>query len=213
MQIKIFRLPLGIANYYIFFLSIFYRFQAELYVNLMDEDSGDYSDDKVDEYDVEQSIDDLGTIAIDLTEDDPVKINPKTSYDMCNNNGKKLSDFKSGETNSNITLEKTCVKSVIYDDNPDDEENGDIVAKLLDPFEQLEREFNWDEVAAIKPPSAFSSGQQGSGPIDSRSKISQFSKNTQDNIPPNRRTAADRVIDSSQLKSYNQVYTNSTPRR
>lgn len=30
------------------------------------------------------------------------------------------------------------------------------LAKLLDPFEQLEREFNWDDVT-IRPPSAFSS--------------------------------------------------------
>lgn len=31
------------------------------------------------------------------------------------------------------------------------------LAKLLDPFEQLEREFNWDNVTCIRPPSAFSS--------------------------------------------------------
>ena len=31
------------------------------------------------------------------------------------------------------------------------------MAKLLDPFEQLEREFNWDNVTCIRPPSAFSS--------------------------------------------------------
>ena len=31
------------------------------------------------------------------------------------------------------------------------------LAKLLDPFEQLEREFNWDDVTMIRPPSAFSS--------------------------------------------------------
>ena len=30
------------------------------------------------------------------------------------------------------------------------------LAKLLDPFEQLEREFNWEDVT-IRPPSAFSS--------------------------------------------------------
>ena len=31
------------------------------------------------------------------------------------------------------------------------------MAKLLDPFEKLEREFNWDNVTCIRPPSAFSS--------------------------------------------------------
>ena len=30
------------------------------------------------------------------------------------------------------------------------------LAKLLDPFEQLEREFNWEDVT-LKPPSAFCS--------------------------------------------------------
>ena len=31
------------------------------------------------------------------------------------------------------------------------------MAKLLDPFEQLEREFNWEDVTTLKPPSAFCS--------------------------------------------------------
>ena len=31
------------------------------------------------------------------------------------------------------------------------------LAKLLDPFEQLEREFNWEDVTTLKPPSAFCS--------------------------------------------------------
>jgi hypothetical protein len=29
------------------------------------------------------------------------------------------------------------------------------LAKLLDPFEKLEREFNWEEVTPLRPPSAF----------------------------------------------------------
>lgn len=175
----------------------------------MDEDSGDYSDDKVDEYDAEQSIDELGTIAIDLTEENPVTINPKTTYDMCNNKDESFSEFKSDQNNSKIAFERSSEKSIIYHNNiadDDDEENGDLVAKLLDPFEQLEREFNWDEVAAIKPPSAFSSGQQGSGSVDSKVKISQFSKNSKNKIQPNRRM-------TTEINSYNQVYTNSKSMR
>ena len=33
------------------------------------------------------------------------------------------------------------------------------LAKLLDPFEKLEREFNWEEVTPLRPPSAFSTSQ------------------------------------------------------
>jgi hypothetical protein len=29
------------------------------------------------------------------------------------------------------------------------------LAKLLDPFEKLEREFNWEDVTTLRPPSAF----------------------------------------------------------
>jgi hypothetical protein len=35
-----------------------------------------------------------------------------------------------------------------------DREHFDL-AKLLDPFEKLEREFNWEEVTPLRPPSAF----------------------------------------------------------
>ena len=31
------------------------------------------------------------------------------------------------------------------------------IARLLDPFEQLEREFGWESTGAIRPPSAFCS--------------------------------------------------------
>ena len=74
-----------------------------------------------------------------------------------------MSDINGEQRNLNTDFENLSNKHVSLDISSDqDEENGDIVAKLLDPFEQLEREFHWDEVTAIKPPPAFSGGQKSS---------------------------------------------------
>ena len=56
------------------------------------------------------------------------------------------------------------------DGEDDDELNDDLVAKLLDPFEQLEREFNWDNVEAIKPPSAFNTANSSIKPPNIENK-------------------------------------------
>ena len=151
-------------------------------MNLLDEDIGDYSDSKTDEYDIDQSIDDLGTISIDFTEDNPVTINQKDDYNKCNNNRKKLSDINDEQRNLNTDFENSSNKTVSLDISSDqDEENGDIVAKLLDPFEQLEREFHWDEVTTIKPPPAFSGSQKSSRSTKNIKSIIQSSKDKETN--------------------------------
>ena len=99
-----------------------------------------------------------------------------------------------------------------HDCNDEDEENGDIVAKLLDPFEQLEREFHWDEVAAIKPPPAFSGSQHNSEKIDSQTKTSKNSKDAKPSVPSRRNKSTEEAKDSSSRNSYKQVYTMSAKR-
>ena len=169
-------------------------------MNLLDEDIGDYSDSKTDEYDIDQSIDDLGTISIDFTEDNPVTINQIDDYNKCNNNRKKLSDINGEQRNLNTDFEKSSNKPASLDVSSDqDEENGDIVAKLLDPFEQLEREFHWDDVTAIKPPPAFSGGQKSSRLTKDKKSITQSSKDKETNQIRNS------SVTSSQKQIYNDV--------
>ena len=166
-------------------------------MNLLDEDIGDYSDSKTDEYDIDQSIDDLGTISIDFTEDNPVTINQKDDHNKCNNNRMKLSDINDEQRNLNTDFENSSNKLVSLDISSDqDEENGDIVAKLLDPFEQLEREFHWDEVTAIKPPPAFSGGQKSSRSIKDKKSIIQSNKDKEPN----------QIGDSSVDSSHKQIH-------
>ena len=180
----------------------------------MDEDIDDYSDSKTDEFDVDQSIDDLGTISIDFAEENPVTINPKDDYLKCNNYDKRLSDIEGEPKNLNSVLENSSTNHVSLDaDNDQSEGNKDMVSKLLDPFEQLEREFHWDEVAAIKPPPAFSGGQQTSRMMDPKSKISKPTKDRKLSVQSVTNEDSEEVKGSSLVNSHDPVYANGPSKR
>ena len=108
-----------------------------------------------------------------------------------------MSDINGEQRNLNTDFENLSNKHVSLDISSDqDEENGDIVAKLLDPFEQLEREFHWDEVTAIKPPPAFSGGQKSSRSTKDKKSIIQSIKDKETN----------QIRDSSVANSHKQIY-------
>lgn len=104
-------------------------FQAEVYVNLLEGESVDDDDDDDDDE------------APDAKE--PEKRLPVPDE----------SDNSSVSTLSTIRSRSSFTS---YDAKMNSNHHFDL-AKLLDPFERLEREFNWEELTPIRPPSAFSS--------------------------------------------------------
>ena len=109
-------------------VTFFLAFQAEVYVNLLDG----------------ESVDDDSLLNIVNHSQQPKEESTK-------------SDESSVSTLSTIQSKLTPRSSFsTYDYRSQTAMNNFDLAKLLDPFEQLEREFNWDDVT-IRPPSAFSS--------------------------------------------------------
>ena len=130
-------------------------FQAEVYVNLLDEDIDEFSNETGDDSTADQPNGNIlyGTQASGK-EDRVNKMSSNVTVERCNNNIKQ-----NGEIQNLLNNETKLSTDYLNGSDIDDELNDNLVAKLLDPFEQLEREFNWDSVVAIKPPSAFSGVQ------------------------------------------------------
>ena len=143
-------------------------------MNLLDDDIDEYHDNKLDEFEENQFDGSTNTVAIDFSEENPVTINRNISDDKCNKNN--VINGKPGCRKQNeVNIVRHYNRNPLNDDiNIEDGEevSDDLVAKLLDPFEQLEREFNWDNVAAIKPPTAFSSGQPSKKSLNMEAKVS-----------------------------------------
>ena len=132
-------------------------------MNLLDEDLEGLDHEKFDDFNENGSNENDGNaaVSIDFSEENPVSIKKMTTNQQCNkneikntNNLTKISENHMIYKNLKAQLKRRNVQRT-EDGEDDDELNDDLVAKLLDPFEQLEREFNWDNVEAIKPPSAF----------------------------------------------------------
>ena len=108
-----------------------------MYVNLLDGESVDEDD----------SLLNIGNPTKPTKDEKVVKISQN----------REESDESSVSTLSTIQSKLTPRSSFsTYDYRSQTSMNNFDLAKLLDPFEQLEREFNWDDVT-IRPPSAFSS--------------------------------------------------------
>ena len=139
----------------------FFLFQAEVYVNLLEEDNEEFDDVQMDEF---------GDSEVDpnITKD-----NIDVSAEKCFIDKSQFGEFQDQNINNDMTHRNIQKRFLQQEHGIDmDDLNDDLVAKLLDPFEQLEREFNWDNVAAINPPSAFSSGQKHSKSIEVNEKAS-----------------------------------------
>lgn len=151
-----------------------WSFQAELYVNLLDDDIEEFSHGKLDDSNVDQFIDNIHNGPNDSAEEDIVdSVNSNAINKTCNKNiaqNIELLDIQNNKSKIHTSLAKHYLNNK---HDIEDELNDDLVAKLLDPFEQLEREFNWDNVAAIKPPSAFSSGQPHHKSMDVETHVSK----------------------------------------
>lgn len=122
-----------------------YALQAEVYVNLLDGESVDDDDS-------------LLNIENSVSSAKPTK-NEKILEDV----NLKISQNRESDESSSVSTLSTIQSKLTprssfstYDYRSQTSMNNFDLAKLLDPFEQLEREFNWDDVT-IRPPSAFSS--------------------------------------------------------
>ena len=147
-------------------------------MNLLDEDLEGLDNEKFDDFNENGSDNNDGdaAVSIDFSEENPVSIKRMTSNQQCNkkelkntNNFAKISENHMIYKNLKAQLKRRNVEST-EDGEDDDELNDDLVAKLLDPFEQLEREFNWDNVEAIKPPSAFNTANSTNKPTNIENK-------------------------------------------
>ena len=147
-------------------------------MNLLDEDLEGLDHEKFDDFNENGSDNNDGdaAVSIDFSEENPVSIKRMTSNQQCNkkelkntNNFAKISENHMIYKNLKAQLKRRNVEST-EDGEDDDELNDDLVAKLLDPFEQLEREFNWDNVEAIKPPSAFNTANSTNKPTNIENK-------------------------------------------
>ena len=147
-------------------------------MNLLDEDLEGLDHEKFDDFNENGSDNNDGdaAVSIDFSEENPVSIKRMTSNQKCNkkelkntNNFAKISENHMIYKNLKAQLKRRNVEST-EDGEDDDELNDDLVAKLLDPFEQLEREFNWDNVEAIKPPSAFNTANSTNKPTNIENK-------------------------------------------
>ena len=144
----------------------------------MDEDLEGLENEKLDDFNENGSDNNDGNaaVSIDFSEENPVSIKKMTTNQQRNkdeikntNNFAKISENHMIYKNLKAQLKRRSVEST--EDGEDDEElNDDLVAKLLDPFEQLEREFNWDNVEAIKPPSAFNTANSSNKPPNIENK-------------------------------------------
>ena len=115
-------------------------------------------------------------------------INKYNGDDKCNKNNvinSKLGWTKQHEDHTVRHYDRNSLNDKINIED-DEEVNDDLVAKLLDPFEQLEREFNWDNVAAIKPPTAFSSGQPNHKSLNVEAKVSHITMDIKRNVSSSR---------------------------
>ena len=147
-------------------------------MNLLDEDLEGLDHEKFDDFNENGSDNNDGNaaVSIDFSEENPVSIKKMTTNQECNkneiknpNNLAKISENHMIYKNLKAQLKRRNVEST-EDGEDDDELNDDLVAKLLDPFEQLEREFNWDNVEAIKPPSAFNTANSSNKPPNIENK-------------------------------------------
>ena len=122
-----------------------YALQAEVYVNLLDGESVEDDDSLLN---IENSVSSAKPTKNEKILDD---VNLKISQN------RESDESSSVSTLSTIQSKLTPRSSFsTYDYRSQTSMNNFDLAKLLDPFEQLEREFNWDDVT-IRPPSAFSS--------------------------------------------------------
>ena len=147
-------------------------------MNLLDEDLEGLDHEKFDDFKENESDynDRDAAVSIDFSEENPVSIKKMTTNQQCSkneikntNNFTKISENHMIYKNLKAQLKRRNVEST-EEDEDDDELNDDLVAKLLDPFEQLEREFNWDNVEAIKPPSAFNTANSSNKPPNIENK-------------------------------------------
>ena len=147
-------------------------------MNLLDEDLEGLDHEKFDDFNENGSNENDGNaaVSIDFSEENPVSIKKVTTNQQCNNNEikntnnlAKISENHMIYKNVKAQLKRRNVERT-EDSEDDDELNGDLVAKLLGPFEQLEREFNWDNVEAIKPPSAFNTANSSNKPPNIENK-------------------------------------------
>ena len=147
-------------------------------MNLLDEDLEGLDHEKFDDFNENGSDNNDGdaAVSIDFSEENPVSIKRMTSNQQCNkkelkntNNFAKISENHMIYKNLKAQLKRRNIERT-EDGEDDDELNDDLVAKLLDPFEQLEREFNWDNVEAIKPPSAFNTANSTNKPTNIENK-------------------------------------------
>jgi hypothetical protein len=133
----------------------FCHFQAEVYVNLLDGETLEVDGDSLvanhDDVDANygQTRPDKTMASLVVDESDETASSVSTLSTIQSRHVTPLATPTSGLSkrttprSSFTTYDKTS--STHFD-----------LAKLLDPFEQLEREFNWADVT-IRPPSAFSS--------------------------------------------------------
>ena len=166
-------------------------------MNLLDEDLEGLDNEKFDDFNENGSDHNESNtaVSIDFSEANPVSIKKMTTNEQSNknemkntNNCAKISENHMIYKSLKAQLKRRNVES-IEDGEDDDELNDDLVAKLLDPFEQLEREFNWDNVEAIKPPSAFNTANSSNKPPNVENKptatFATYSKRKTSNMDTN----------------------------
>ena len=106
--------------------------QAEVYVNLLDG----------------ESVDDDSLLNI---------VSNSKSLEKSEESATKIRESDESSVSTLSTIQSKLTPKSSFSQFDAQTVNNFDLAKLLDPFEQLEREFNWDDVTMIRPPSAFSS--------------------------------------------------------